>query len=136
MKKLFTLIAVVGAGLGTNAAVASAATAATVSHYQASYPCPCFGAFDLSGVHLTNHQFPGVDNGPSAATTTGGRDNFSGTVTEPPATDVTFAGPGGTNCDPDAMWESDYNANLFTCTWSETVNSDGSVQGWAVYPAS
>ncbi len=135
MKKLLVLLAVAAGSLATNAGVADAVTPATVTHYQASYPCDCFGQFDLSGVHLTNRRFPGVDNGPTASTTWGGRDNFAGTVTEPPSSDLTLTGPGTSTCDTDQMWQSDYNASLFTCTWSETINSDGTVQGWAVYPA-
>lgn len=134
MKKLLVLIAAAAPILASNITSAGATPAATVTHYTASYACPCFGQFNLSGIHLTNTRFAGVDNGPNSPSTTGGRDNFSGTVTEPPQSDVTFSGPGGSTCDPADMWESDYNPNLFTCTWSETINSDGSVQGWAVYP--
>ena len=77
-----------------------------------------------------------MDNGPASTSTTGGRDNFSGTVSQPPQYDVTFTGPGGSTCDPQDMWESDYNPNLFTCTWSETFQSNGNVEGWAIYPDS
>jgi hypothetical protein len=136
MKKLLILTAVAAAGIATNAGVAGATTAASVSHYQASYSCSCFGQFDLSGVHLTNSRFPGVDNGPTADTTTGGRDNYSGTVSDPGLTETVFTGPGGLTCDPADMWESDYNPNLFTCTWSLTVEPDGAIQGWAIYPPS
>ena len=136
MRKLLATIAVGAPLLGLNVASAGASPAATVSHYTASYTCECFGHFNLSGVHLTNTRFAGVDNGPTAATTTGGRDNYSGTVSEPPQTNLTITGPGGTTCDPSDMWESDYNPNLFTCTWSMTVDSNGAINGWAIYPAS
>ena len=132
-----TLLAMVVAvaTLPITAAPASAAgNGATVSHYTASYPCPCFGHIDVSGVHLTNQRFPGSDYGPTSADTVGGRDNFSGTVADPPDTQLVFTGPGGTNCDVSDMWESDYNGNLFTCDWSWTINPDGSTYGWAVYP--
>jgi hypothetical protein len=135
MRKLLIITAVAASAIVANIGVASAGVAhATVTHYSASYPCPCFGQFDLSGVHVTNTRFPGVDAGPLSTDTTGGRDNFSGTVTQPPATEVTFTGPGGTSCDPEDQWESDYNGNLFTCAWSETVEPNGSVSGWANYP--
>jgi hypothetical protein len=134
MRKILVIATVTATALVSNIGVASAGARATVTHYTASYPCPCFGAFDLSGVHVTNTQFPGLDAGPSSTNTTGGRDNFTGTVTQPPATEMTFTGPGGTNCDPENRWESDYNGNLFTCSWSETVEPNGSVSGWAVYP--
>lgn len=134
MKNVLALIAAGAPLLGFNVASASASPSATVSHYTASYSCSCFGQFNLSGVHLTNKQFPGADNGPSATTTTGGRDNYSGTVSDPPPTDMTFTGPGGSTCNYDDMWESDYNPNLFTCTWSMTVDSDGAISGWAIYP--
>jgi hypothetical protein len=39
-----------------------------------------------------------------------------------------------TGCEPDQVWESDYNPNLLTCTWSETINADGTVQGRAIHP--
>lgn len=136
VRKLLASIAVAAGCLATTETVAAAAPGTTVSHYHAAYPCSCFGYFDLTGVHLTNQKFPGVDNGPDSPSTTGGRDNFSGTVTEPPQTDVTFTGPGGNTCDPDQVWESDYNPNLYTCAWSETINSDGTVEGWAIYPGS
>ncbi|HET6916352.1 MAG TPA: hypothetical protein VFH56_09725 [Acidimicrobiales bacterium] len=135
MRKLLAIIAAGVPVLGLNVASAGASPAATVNHYTASYTCDCFGHFNLSGVHLTNHRFAGVDNGPTATTTTGGRDNYSGTVSEPPQTDTTISGPGGTTCDPNDMWESDYNPNLFTCTWSMTVDSNGVLSGWAIYPA-
>jgi len=135
MKRFMVLAAVAAAAIATNIGVASAGgNAATVSHYRTDYPCPCFGHIYVSGVHLTNKQFPGVDAGATSASTVGGRDNFTGTVADPPDTQLVFTGPGGTNCDPEEMWESDYNANLFTCSWSWTVNTDGSTTGWAIYP--
>lgn len=133
MRRLLVVLILAG-GCLVAPSVAGASPGATVTQYHASYPCPCFGSFDLSGVHLTNKQFPGVDNGPTSSTTTGGRDNFSGTVTEPPSTTVTFTGPGGSSCDASEAWYSDYNPNLTTCTYSETINPDGTVEGWAVYP--
>lgn len=134
MKRLLVITAVTASALAANLGVASAGgNGATTTHYTASYSCGCFGTFNLSGIHLTNKQFPGTDNGPTSASTTGGRDNFSGTVSDPPSSTVTFTGPGGSSCDIDNTWESDYNANLFTCTWSETFNPDGSVYGWATY---
>jgi hypothetical protein len=136
MKRLVILTAISVIAVIGNTGVASAAgTRATVTHYPASYDCPCFGHFDLTGVHLTNARFPGDDQGPSSASTIGGRDNFSGTVTQPPTSPVTWSGPGGSSCAREDMWESDYNGNLFTCSWSETINPDGSVSGWAVYPS-
>jgi len=138
MKRLLVITAFTASALAANLGVASAGgTGATVTHYTATYSCGCFGTFNLAGVHLTNKNFSGVDNGPTSASTTGGRDNFSGTVTDPPESSVTFSGPGGASCDPDLgeLWVSDYNPNLSTCTWSETFNPDGSVSGWAIYPA-
>jgi hypothetical protein len=136
MKKLLIVAVITASALAANVGVASAGgNRASVTHNTATYYCGCFGTFNLSGVHLTNAQFPGVDNGPSAATTTGGRDNFSGTVSQQPESSVTFTGPGGASCDIDSTWVSDYNANLSTCTWSETFNPDGTVYGWAIYPA-
>lgn len=135
MKKLLVLVAVCAPVLGLNMTSAGASTGATVTHYKASYPCTCFGQFNLTGVHLTNSRFQGVDNGPTSTSTTGGRDNFSGTVSQPPQSDVTFTGPGGTTCAAEDTWESDYNQYLFTCTWSETIDSNGNVEGWAIYPS-
>ena len=119
--------------IGAGTAAASSPETATVSHYTASYTCPCFGQFNLTGVHLTNAEFPGVDLGPSCAGTTGGRDNFYGSVSQPPAEELVLNGPGG-SCGPEGRWESDYNANLFTCAWSWTIEPDGTTYGWAIYP--
>lgn len=132
MKRPLIVTAVVAtvAFAGPFAPASAGPAAATVTHYTASYPCPCFGAFDLTGVHVTNVRFPGLDAGPYAAATTGGRDNFSGTVTEPPATEMVF------NDANSGEWCSDYVQVRALCTteWSETVEPDGSVTGWAIYP--
>ncbi len=131
MKQPLLLAAIVAAVTFANPLAASAgAPAATVTHYTASYSCPCFGQFTLSGVHLTNKNFPGVDNGPSSTTTTGGRDNYSGTVSEPPDAQVVLNNANA------GEWCSDYDQARPLCTtdWSETIDPDGSVSGWAVYP--
>jgi hypothetical protein len=133
MKKLLILAAVVASALVANIGMASAGSPrATVSHFTARDQCSCFVELDFTGVHLTNTQFPGVDNGPTAGTTTGGRDNFSGTVARPPDSEVTVDGSGCT--DPQDGWQSDYNHNLFTCDFSWTIEPDGSTSGWAIYP--
>jgi hypothetical protein len=108
-------------------AFAATASAATVTHYTASYTCSCFGTFTIDGVHVTNKRFPGGDSGGGDAI--GGRDNFSGTVSQPPAEETTwkFANAG--------EWCSDYDSQC-TADWSVTFEPDGSLSGWAAYPNS
>jgi hypothetical protein len=107
--------------------VANAGSRATVTHYTAHYSCGCFGTFDVRGIHLTNTRFPGTDDGLGGAT--GGRDNFTGTVSEPPATETVW---NNSNVGP---WCSDYDGQC-TTDWSVRFEPDGSLSGWAVYPAS
>lgn len=131
MKQPLLVTAVIAAATFAQPLTASAdAPAATVTHYTASYSCPCFGQFTITGVHLTNKNFPGVDSGPSSTTTTGGRDNFTGTVSEPPDAELVL---NNANAGP---WCSDYDVARPLCTtdWSETIEPDGSLSGWAVYP--
>lgn len=127
---LITAIAALATFAGPVSSASADTRAATVTHYTASYPCPCFGQFDLSGVHVTNTEFPGVDDGPDSVATTGGRDNFSGTVSQPPAVEMVFNGANS------GEWCSDYDQARALCTmnWSETIEPDGSVTGWAIYP--
>jgi hypothetical protein len=108
-------------------AFAAAGSAATVTHYTASYTCPCFGTFTIDGVHVTNQHFLGSDSGGGDAI--GGRDNFSGTVSQPPGEETTwnFANAG--------EWCSDYDSQC-TVDWSVTFEPDGSLSGWAIYPNS
>jgi hypothetical protein len=130
-KPLLMAALAAAASIASPIAVATADTpAATVSHYTASYPCPCFGQFDLAGVHVTNARFSGLDDGPFSTATTGGRDNFSGTVTQPPQSEVVLTDVNA------GEWCSDYDQARLLCTttWSETIEPDGSVTGWAVYP--
>jgi hypothetical protein len=129
---LLVAVAVVGAlGIGLTAAspVAAAGRAATVSHYTASYFCPCFGDISMTGVHLTNTLFAGVDNGGGNAI--GGRDNFSGTVSNPPNSQVVFSG--GDPSDPSSAWCSDYDGQA-SYNWEWVINPDGTEYGWAIYP--
>jgi hypothetical protein len=129
MKKYLVVATLAVAALGVNVGVASASTStkATVTHYTASYSCPCFGDFTIAGVHLTNTQFPGTDNG--TGTATGGRDNFSGTVSDPPPAETVW------NYTNAGEWQSDYDGQ-HTTHWSVTFEPDGSLTGWAVYPTS
>ncbi|MCA1823063.1 MAG: hypothetical protein ABR520_07160 [Mycobacteriales bacterium] len=128
MKKLLVLVATVAALVSTNAGVASAGgQSATTTQYTASYTCGCFGQWNLQGVHVTNRQFPGVDNGNGDAT--GGRDNFSGTVSNPPSVETVWSGS------TDGQWFSDYSGQP-TTTWKVTFRPDGSLTGYAIYPAS
>lgn len=135
MKRYLLMAAMTATLLSVGAAGASAhgkpAGAATVSHYTASYFCDCFGTFTISGVHVTNQRFPGADDGNGDAT--GGRDNFSGTVSQPPDSEVILAaGPG---CGSDEQWFSDYDGQA-TCDYRVAIEPDGSLTGWAIYPSS
>ncbi len=126
MKRLLAIAALVVIALGINFGAASASThAATVTHYTAAYTCPCFGDFTIVGLHLTNSRFPGTDDG--TGTATGGRDNFSGTVSQPPLTQTVW------NDANAGEWCSDYDGQC-TTDWSLTIEPDGSLTGWAVYP--
>lgn len=136
MKRAFTVLVIAASAFAMNVGIAAAGGTTTVTHYRADYTCPCNGLhWVLSGVHLTNSHFAGADFGPASNQTVGGRDNFTGTVDPVPVEEtMTFTGPGGTNCADEDKWQSDYNSNLLTCSWSMTVQPDGSVSGWAVYP--
>ena len=129
LRRLLVLAAFAGSlALGAaSPALAAAGSAATVTHYTASYTCECFGTFTIEGVHLTNTRFPGADSGGGDAV--GGRDNFSGTVTAPPPVELVldYANAGD--------WCSDYDGQC-TRDWSVTFEPDGSLSGWAVYPNS
>lgn len=107
-------------------AAAEAAGRATVTHYTWQGDCGCFGHIVENGVHVTNTRFPGADDGNGVAT--GGRDNFSGTVSLPPAQELVFSGPG------DGEWCSDYDGQC-TEQWTWTIEPDGTMSGWAIYPA-
>jgi hypothetical protein len=131
VKRLIVFTAALIAALSVGAGVASSAgQATTVTHYTASYSCDCFGTFQIAGVHITNIQFPGLDSGGGGAV--GGRDNFSGTVSLPPASEVVLSGSSG--CGPDEAWYSDYDGQA-TCSYYVAIEPDGSLKGWAVYPA-
>jgi hypothetical protein len=131
MKKLLVLVATAVAALSISVSVASpavsAAGAATVTHYTASYYCDCFGTFTIAGVHVTNKQFPGNDSGGGNAT--GGRDNYSGTVSQPPDGETVL------NYGNAGEWCSDYDGQC-TSNWSLTIEPDGSITGWAIYSSS
>jgi hypothetical protein len=128
MKRLSAVLALAVMALGFNVGAAGATSrAATTTHYAATYTCPCFGVFTIDGVHLTNAQFPGTDDG--AGNAVGGRDNFSGTVSDPPATQTVW------NDAAVGEWCSDYDGQC-TTDWSLTIEPDGSISGWAVYPTS
>jgi len=131
MKGSLVLAAITAAALSLGVGVASpstnAANAATVSDYTASYSCDCLGTFTIVGVHVTNQHFSGSDSGGGVAT--GGRDNFSGTVSQPPSIETVWdlANAG--------EWCSDYDGQC-TTDWSVTFEPDGSLTGWAIYPNS
>ena len=127
MKRSLTVAALSIAALGLNVGSANAGSRATVTHYTAAYSCGCFGDFTIAGVHVTNTQFPGTDNG--AGTANGGRDNFSGTVTEPPSSETVW------NDGNSGQWCSDYDGQC-SSNWTVTFEPDGSLTGWAVYPTS
>lgn len=127
MKRTIAILAMLVAGLATSVGAAAAGESATVTHYTAHYTCGCFGTFDIAGVHLTNARFPGSDDGQGNAT--GGRDNFTGTITEPPAVETVW------NDENAGAWCSDYDGQC-TSDWSVTFEPDGSLSGWAVYPSS
>lgn len=122
-------IAAVGVNFAGAAPVAAQGTRATVTHYTASYFCPCLGEISQTGVHVTNDRFPGVDDGNGGAI--GGRDNWSGTVSNPPAQQLVFTG--GDPGNPDTAWCSDYDGQA-SYQWEWVVNPDGTEYGWAVYP--
>lgn len=122
------VLATVAAALSVSVAgpvLAASGSAATVTHYTASYTCGCFGTFTIDGVHLTNTKFPGTDGGGGNAT--GGRDNFTGTVSQPPAVETVWNGGNA------GEWCSDYDGQC-TSDWSVTFEPDGSLSGWAIYP--
>jgi hypothetical protein len=135
MKRAFTVLAVAASAFAMNVGIAAAGGTTTVTHYTADYTCDCGLHWVLSGVHLTNPHFTGADFGPDSDQTVGGRDNFTGTV-DPAFVEetTTLTGPGGANCADEDKWQSDYNHHLFTCSWSMTLQPDGSVSGWAIYP--
>lgn len=117
------------AALSATPTAAASASAATVSHYTWQGDCDCFGHIVENGVHVTNTRFPGTDHGPGDAT--GGRDNFTGTVSDPPDQELVLSGPA------DGLWCSDYNTpETKQCTddWRWTIEPDGSMSGWAIYP--
>jgi len=127
MKRYLAIAVLAFAAFGLNVGAANAAPAATVTHYTASYSCSCFGLFTIVGVHVTNTRFPGTDNG--TGTATGDRDNFSGTVSDPPAVETVW------NDANSGEWCSDYDGQC-TTNWSATFEPNGSLTGWAVYPTS
>lgn len=114
------------AALSAAPTAAASATGATVSHYSVQFDCGCFGHIVENGIHVTNTRFAGADYGNGDAT--GGRDNFTGTVSDPPDHEVVFSGPA------DGSWQSDYDGQ-FTNDWRWTIEPDGSMFGWAIYPA-
>lgn len=127
---LVVIVTAVGAlGLGLAGAGPVAAAGATVTHYTASYSCLCFGDISQTGVHVTNTHFPGTDSGNGTAI--GGRDNWSGTVSDPPASQTVFTGGDPTN--PDTAWCSDYDGQA-SYNWEWVINPDGTEYGWANYP--
>ena len=135
MRRHLTIAAALATALLLFAATATAGASggagqrATVTHYTAHYTCDCFGTFDITGVHVTNARFPGQDLGGGDAF--GGRDNFTGTVSMPPSSEVILsAGPG---CSLDESWFSDYDGQP-TCDYSVAIEPDGSLTGWAVSP--
>lgn len=113
------------AALIAGPAPAASAAGATVTHYTWQGDCTCFGHIVENGVHLTNARFAGTDDRLGDAT--GGRDNFSGTVTDPPEQELVLSGPA------DGPWCSDYDGQC-TDDWRWTIEPDGSMSGWAVYP--
>jgi hypothetical protein len=127
MKRIAILLAAAGAAAALASGSLAGTSTATVTHYTASYYCGCFGQFTIVGVHVTNTRFPGTDNGGGDAV--GGRDNFSGTVSEPPAVETVW------NFANSGEWCSDYDGQC-TDEWSVTFEPDGSLTGWAIYPSS
>lgn len=128
---LAAVAAMAAATVGGASSVAAGGTRATVTHYTASYSCPCLGQIDMTGVHVTNSQFPGLDSGDGSAV--GGRDNFSGTVSDPPAQQLVLTG--GDPSDPSSAWCSDYDGQA-SYDWEWVINPDGTEYGWAIYPNS
>lgn len=126
---LVAALAAAGMSLGGAAPAAAQGSRATATHYTASYSCPCLGDIEMTGEHVTNTEFPGEDNGSHGAI--GGRDNFSGTVSDPPAQQVALTGGDPNN--PDTAWCSDYDGQA-SYDWEWVINPDGSQYGWAVYP--
>jgi hypothetical protein len=133
MKKLLVLaamsIAALSLSVGVASSTAATGSATTVTHYTASYSCDCFGTFTIVGVHITNKQFPGTDSGGGGGNATGGRDNFTGTVSQPPAVETVL------NEANAGDWCSDYDGQC-TNDWSLTIEPDGALTGWAIYPSS
>jgi hypothetical protein len=132
IRRVLILVAAVAAfGISFSGAVPAAAAGAraSVTHYTASYSCPCLGDINQTGVHVTNNEFPGLDQGNGNAI--GGRDNFSGTVSNPPAEQLVLTG--GDPSDPNSAWCSDYDGQA-SYQWEWVINPDGSEYGWAVYP--
>jgi hypothetical protein len=126
---LAAMAAIAAACVGAASPVAAGGTRATATHYTASYACPCVGEIQMTGVHITNAQFAGLDSGEGSAI--GGRDNFSGTVSDPPAQQLVLTG--GNPSDPTTAWCSDYDGQA-SYDWQWVINPDGTEYGWAVYP--
>jgi hypothetical protein len=126
---LAAVAALAVASVGAAAPVGAGGERATVTHYTASYSCPCLGDINVTGVHVTNGQYPGLDSGDHNAI--GGRDNWSGTVSNPPAQQLVLTG--GDPGDPSTAWCSDYDGQA-SYDWEWVINPDGTQYGWAVYP--
>lgn len=122
------LIVALAAAAALSAAPTAAAAAgrATVTHYTWAGDCGCFGHIVENGTHVTNTRFPGTDDGNGDAT--GGRDNFTGTVSDPPAEEMVLSGA------TDGPWCSDYDGQC-TDNWRWAIEPDGTMFGWAIYAA-